>query len=249
MAKYDVTYSCGHTDVVQLYGKNADRERELRKMSSRLCPDCYKKWVDKENAQQAAEILGELQLPELTGTEKQIAYAKSLRDAYIAEDGAGKMSNAEVFDENGKPVPLWIIKCNGYVKRLDHILHRLTDAETAHFEEMCEKHGVTGGEWRENVIKSIPKAYACLTETNAGKLIDALKAEKEDQWAAQWDEKALYTTPEELIAKYDLHINDAGNVAYSPRGKEKAKNDKNLMAVIEYIDEIKAILATSGSAE
>lgn len=31
MAKYDVTYSCGHTDVVQLYGKNADRERELRR--------------------------------------------------------------------------------------------------------------------------------------------------------------------------------------------------------------------------
>lgn len=238
MAKYDVTYSCGHTDVVQLYGKNADRERELRKMSSRLCPDCYKKWVNEENARQAAEILGELQLPELTGTEKQIAYAKSLRDAYVAEDGTDEKSNAEDYDN----MPLWVIRCNDYVKRLDHLLHRLTDAEATHFAKMCEKHGVTAGEWRDNVIKSIPKAYACLTETNAGKLIDTLKAEKEDQWAAQWDEKALYTTPEELIAKYELHYNDAGKVAYSPRGKEKAKNDKNLVAVIEYIDEIKAIL-------
>lgn len=242
MAKYDVTYSCGHTDVVQLYGKTADRERELRKMSGRLCPDCYKKWVDKVNAQQAAEILGELQLPELTGTEKQIAYAKSLRDAYITEDGADEISNAEVFDESGKPVPFWIIKCNDYVKRLDHLLHHLSDDEAARFAKICEKHGVTADEWCENVIKSVPKAYACLTETNAGKLIYILKAEKEDCWEPAYDEKALYITPEELIAKYDLHINEAGNVAYSPRGKEKAKNDKNLIAVIEHIDEIKAIL-------
>ena len=30
-------------------------------------------------------------------------------NAYVAEDGTDEMSNAENYDENGKPVPFWII--------------------------------------------------------------------------------------------------------------------------------------------
>ena len=29
MAKHDITYSCGHTETVQLHGKHADRERYI----------------------------------------------------------------------------------------------------------------------------------------------------------------------------------------------------------------------------
>ena len=43
MAKYDVTYSCGHTGIVELFGKNSERERKLQWFSeSGLCPECYK---------------------------------------------------------------------------------------------------------------------------------------------------------------------------------------------------------------
>lgn len=43
MAKYDVTFSCGHKGTVQLMGKTADRERKLARYANNgLCPECYK---------------------------------------------------------------------------------------------------------------------------------------------------------------------------------------------------------------
>lgn len=43
MLKYTVTYSCGHTGTVVLFGKNAEREKKLKWYSeSAICPDCYK---------------------------------------------------------------------------------------------------------------------------------------------------------------------------------------------------------------
>ena len=42
MAKYDVTYSCGHTGIVELFGKNSERERKLKWYEEGVCPECYK---------------------------------------------------------------------------------------------------------------------------------------------------------------------------------------------------------------
>lgn len=44
MAKYDVTYSCGHAGVVELFGKEKDRQNKIQWYESDgLCPECYKK--------------------------------------------------------------------------------------------------------------------------------------------------------------------------------------------------------------
>lgn len=44
MAKYDVTYSCGHEGTVDLFGKTSERERKLAWYeSTAVCPECYKK--------------------------------------------------------------------------------------------------------------------------------------------------------------------------------------------------------------
>ena len=43
MAKYEVTFSCGHTGTVSLFGKNTDRENKLKWYEEQgLCPECYK---------------------------------------------------------------------------------------------------------------------------------------------------------------------------------------------------------------
>ncbi len=43
MAKYGVTYSCGHEGQVQLYGPQKERDRKLEWMArDGLCPECYK---------------------------------------------------------------------------------------------------------------------------------------------------------------------------------------------------------------
>lgn len=39
--KYDITYACGHTATVNLFGTAQERERKLAWMTAHECPDCY----------------------------------------------------------------------------------------------------------------------------------------------------------------------------------------------------------------
>lgn len=223
MAKYDVTYSCGHTDTVQLYGKNEERERKLKWMENSLCPECYKKWKCEDNKQKAKEILGNIELPNLTGTEKQIAYAESLRDEYIIKDNMAYST-----------MPAY-----NYVTRLYRFLNSLTFNDVSRWDKICEKRGVTKDEWKSKVILSVAKAYACLTETNAGKLINTLKDPATDRWLAEWDERAIYTTPQKLIEKYGIYL--VGDEIASLEKNQSIK-DGYFYAAIMYKDEIIAIL-------
>lgn len=44
MAKYTVEMSCGHTDTVELFGKDEDRKRKIEYFEAHgLCKECYKK--------------------------------------------------------------------------------------------------------------------------------------------------------------------------------------------------------------
>ncbi|MGN1101552.1 MAG: hypothetical protein ACI4RG_05115 [Huintestinicola sp.] len=41
--KYEVTFSCGHTETVELFGKNEERERKIKwYQESSICNSCYK---------------------------------------------------------------------------------------------------------------------------------------------------------------------------------------------------------------
>lgn len=45
--KYEVTFSCGHTGTVQLYGKGDERERKIRYFEEYgVCSECYKERRD-----------------------------------------------------------------------------------------------------------------------------------------------------------------------------------------------------------
>lgn len=51
MAKYDIIYSCGHEGVVELLGKEKDRQRKIEWYESTgLCPECYKKEMREKEA-------------------------------------------------------------------------------------------------------------------------------------------------------------------------------------------------------
>jgi len=89
MAKYDVTFSCGHTEVIQLFGPMDERERRIEWLEEHgLCSECYEEKKKKEyekkvqKAQQEAEEWG---LPELSGTEKQVAWAVTIRQEAISK--------------------------------------------------------------------------------------------------------------------------------------------------------------------
>ena len=90
MAKYEVLFACGHTAIIQLYGKHTERESYIEWCKeNRVCPECYEKdRLEKEKVRLAeykkeaeeakieAESMG---LPQLEGSEKQISWAMSIR--------------------------------------------------------------------------------------------------------------------------------------------------------------------------
>ena len=69
--KYEVTYSCGHTGTVQIYGTAAEREKKIAWYENyAVCPDCYKK-ARQEEAATAAKHAKADGLPALTGSENK----------------------------------------------------------------------------------------------------------------------------------------------------------------------------------
>lgn len=89
--KYEVTYACGHSGEVDLFGSSKERERMIWVYENRRdCPACEEEKKERANAE-SAKASEELGLPALTGSEKQVAWAMTIRydalknwSAYIA---------------------------------------------------------------------------------------------------------------------------------------------------------------------
>lgn len=82
MAKYTVTYKCGHTATIQLFGKYDDRERKIAYYKTIDCPEC--------KAKAAAEKATEQGLAALTGSPKQVAWAEQIRAKFVELAGGLK---------------------------------------------------------------------------------------------------------------------------------------------------------------
>lgn len=101
MAKYGIDWSCGHHTVEQLYGHHTERDRKIDWMQSTgKCPDCYRaqKQAEKDSANQQAAAAN-AELPKLIGSDKQVAWAESIRRAAldntlnkIADDAEAKLA-------------------------------------------------------------------------------------------------------------------------------------------------------------
>lgn len=90
MAKYTVTHICGHTKIHQIYGTNSNGERDhkIEWLKGCLCDECYKAEQAAKRAEanaKNAEKNAEAGLPALTGTEKQVAWAETIRASQAEE--------------------------------------------------------------------------------------------------------------------------------------------------------------------
>lgn len=82
MAKYDITFSCGHTETRQLVGKETQRQSYIAWAGKNgLCAACAKQ--DKMAGIEAVEA--EHDLPALEGSDKQVAWARDIRAKLIVE--------------------------------------------------------------------------------------------------------------------------------------------------------------------
>lgn len=79
MAKYTITYKCGHEVEKQLYGKYSERESYIEWCKGQICPECLRA----ENHKKALADAEENGYPELVGSEKQISWAIDLRFAFV----------------------------------------------------------------------------------------------------------------------------------------------------------------------
>lgn len=132
MAWYDGTYSCGHEGRVNICGPTKDRQRKADWHFSGLCPECYKKHLEEEKERknrEAAEKSAELELPELTGTEKQIAWANTIRIKKIDSINARVEKIAKMLEEKGlEKIPGEDVGVRDILHATEHFAREHTDA-------------------------------------------------------------------------------------------------------------------------
>lgn len=133
MAWYDGTYSCGHEGTVSITGPSKDRQRKADYRFSGLCPECYKKQLEKEKEEknvEAARKSEEMDLPELSGTEKQVAWANTLRVKQLEKLNERFEKIEAVLKEKGiDVVPGENIKMGEVAEALEYFIHSHTDAK------------------------------------------------------------------------------------------------------------------------
>ena len=73
--KYEITHICGHNQEHQMYGAEAERKSKLAWLAGQPCANCR---------QSAASAAAEnSNLPALSGSDKQVAWAVTIRQAAI----------------------------------------------------------------------------------------------------------------------------------------------------------------------
>lgn len=98
MSQYEINHRCGHTRTVNITGTNVrgERERRAANLAAGVCPDCYRAHQDATTAEQAAA----LGLPELTGTDRQVAWAMKLRAEVITLIDQRKTKSQAFYQDN-----------------------------------------------------------------------------------------------------------------------------------------------------
>jgi len=102
MAKYTVTYRCGHKGEVQICGPQKDRQGKADYEATKLCKTCWQADQDASRAAanaEAAEAAQTAGRPELQGTEKQVAWATTIRENKALEFATAQVNAAKAGPE------------------------------------------------------------------------------------------------------------------------------------------------------
>lgn len=78
MAWYYGTYSCGHEGRVNVIGRPSERQWKIDRHFEGICENCKIKEREEKN-KESLETSKKYEFPELNGTEKQIAWANTIR--------------------------------------------------------------------------------------------------------------------------------------------------------------------------
>ena len=79
MSWYTGIHSCGHESGIELVGKKSYKEWRAKQYFSDVCPECRQK----EQEKRAKEVAEQYDMPGLSGTDKQIAWANAIRADFL----------------------------------------------------------------------------------------------------------------------------------------------------------------------
>lgn len=130
MAWYYGTFSCGCEGRVNIIGPSKDREWKKQRAFSKECDKCYREKLEKAREldnKRALELAKEMELPELEGTEKQVAWANTIRQSLIWKvDAFIKKGDLGNFDNEAKQR---IKDINNISIILDYVIDKKVSAE------------------------------------------------------------------------------------------------------------------------
>ncbi len=116
MAKYDVHFSCGHTETIQLFKKETERKRRIEWLEKYgICSECYRKSLDEQHKEYVKNC-NDIGLFITEGTEKQIRWAYQIaaqflnNDIYPFRDKANKAITEHSKDEENAKACLEVIQ-------------------------------------------------------------------------------------------------------------------------------------------
>jgi len=129
MAWYYGTYRCNHDGRVNIIGPVKDRQWKADREFSKMCPECWKKHLEEKRQkanEEAAKLAQEMELPELFGSEKQVAWANTIRQNLI--EAFGKVAeNEKALEELDKCYNIKVAK-EEVLEIRDYIIENKTDA-------------------------------------------------------------------------------------------------------------------------
>lgn len=128
MAKYvTATRSCGHTERVLVNYKITDMEEWESRQAEQLCFECQKQ----KRLEEAREQVAGLDLPPLTGSPKQIAWAETIRADIIKNVGERLNYFLENTDQFARMIEKHNIEPAAYVDEINRSLMLVLQARTA----------------------------------------------------------------------------------------------------------------------
>lgn len=134
--KYSITHTCGHDEQVELFGKGTERQKKIAWMEQQDCRAC------RNGATNAAATTSNAAagLPTLTGSEKQISWAETVRAAQLAMVARELNNVAEAMARQGKtpeqivgayaPIDVMVVKVQAQTSAAWWIDHRSDSLQT-----------------------------------------------------------------------------------------------------------------------
>lgn len=95
MAWFYGEYTCGHEGRTNVVGPTKNRQYIADRNFAKMCPDCYEKHIAEEREKaniEAEKKAAEMELPILSGSEKQITWANTIR-----QDAINKLETSVIY--------------------------------------------------------------------------------------------------------------------------------------------------------